>query len=181
MGFAASSSTEPRASRIAQAGEFIKNFFVAAKGMAESFVLHHTGEASSSALLVTVQEAPQCLQSWKESSARHGVRMAFSAIKSIYKEVNIPYCSKGLSATNNHGEKNDAASLWAAMAGYDQSVVKLCNLNQMLEAVPRPPIPPAAQAEASEEEEEDDDESSNSSSEKEEEDQEDDPPKSPAA
>ena len=149
--------------------------------MAELFGLRHTGEASSSALLVAVQEAPQCLQSWKESSARHGVRMAFSAIKSIYKEVNIPYCSKGLSATNNYGEKNDAASLWAAMAGYDQSIVKLCNLNQMLEAAPRPPSPPAAQAKTSEEDEEDDDESSNSSSEQEEEDQEDDPPKSPAA
>ena len=63
------------------------------------------------------------------------------------------------------------------MAGYDQSIVQLCNLNQRLDADPRPPSPPAAQAEASEEEEEDDDESSNSSSEQEEEG----PPKSPAA
>ena len=107
--------------------------------------------------------------------------MAFSAIKSIYKEVDIPYCSKGLSATNNHGEKNNAQALWAAMAGYDQSIIQLCNLNQKLDAEPCPPSPPAAQAEASEEEEEDDDESSNSLSEQEEEDQEDDPPKSPAA
>ena len=107
--------------------------------------------------------------------------MAFSTIKSIYKEVDIPYCSKGLSATNNHGEKNDPQALWAAMAGHDQSIVQLCNLSQRLDADPRPPSPPAAQAEASKEEEEDDDESSNSSSEQEEEDQEDDPPKSPAA
>ena len=123
MGFEASSSAEPCTSRITQAGEFIKNFFAAAKGMAESFGLRHTGEASSSALLVAVQEAPKCLQSWKESPARHGARMAFSVIKSIYKEVDIPYCSKGLSATNNHGEKNDPQALWATMAGYDQSIV----------------------------------------------------------
>ena len=62
--------------------------------------------------------------------------MAFSAIKSIYKEVNIPYCSKGLSATNNHGEKNDPQALWAAMAGYDQSIVKLCNLSERLDVDP---------------------------------------------
>ena len=126
------------------------------------------------------------LRSWKESSARHGARMAFSTIKSIYKEVDIPYCSKGLSATNNHGEKNDPKELWAAMAGYDQSIVKLCNLRDRLDAEPRPPSPPSAQAEAEaseeDEEEDEDEESSSSSSEHEEEDnQEDEPPKSPAA
>ena len=135
--------------------------------MAEDFGLYQVHKDSPSALLEAVQDAPEYLRSWKESSARHGARMAFSAIKSIYKEVDIPYCSKGLTATNNHGEKNDPRALWDAMAGYDQSIVQLCNLNQRLDADPRPPSPPAAQAEAeaSEEEEEDDDESSNSSSE----------------
>ena len=85
--------------------------------MAESFGLYQAHKDSPSALLEAMQDAPEYLRSWKESSAYHGARMAFSTIKSIYKEVDIAYCSKGLSKTNNHGEENNPKDLWGAMAG----------------------------------------------------------------
>ena len=111
LGFGSSSSTEPCASQITQAGEYIKNFLVSTKSMAESFGLYQAHKDSPSALVEAVQDAPEYLRLWKEYSARHRARMAFSAIKSIYKEVDIPYYSKDLSATNNHGEKNDPQAL----------------------------------------------------------------------
>ena len=102
--------------------------------------------------------------------------MAFSAIKSSYKDVDIAMCSKVLAKYNNYDEENNATALWDAMAGYDQCIVKLCNLNELLKAAPCPPSPKASDAE-----DDDEEESSNSSSEREEENPEDEPPKSPAA
>ena len=144
--------------------------------MAESFGLFKAAKDSAAALLVTLQEVPDYLRSWKESSARHGARMVLSAIKAAYKEVDVTFCSKGLAASNNHGKENDLAALWTALAGYDQSIVELCNLDQRLDAEPCPPSPQAPEGETSEE-----GESTNSSSEHEEEEQEDEEPKSPAA
>ena len=88
----------------------------------------------------------------------------------------IAMCSKGLAKFNNHGEENNTAKIWDSMAGYDQCIMKLCNLNQCLDSAPRPPSPQASDAE-----DEDEEESSNSSSEQEDETPEDEPPKSPAA
>ena len=144
--------------------------------MAISLKLYRATRDSVAALMEIVREVPEYVRSWKESSARHGARMAFSTIKSSYKDVDIAMCSKGLAKYNNYDEENNATAIWDAMAGYDQCIVKLCNLNHRLEAVPRRPSPKASDAE-----DEDEEESSNSSSEREEEDPEDEPPKSPAA
>ena len=144
--------------------------------MAISLKLYRATRDSAAALLETVREVPEYVRSWKESSARHGARMAFSAIKSSYKDVDIAMCSKGLAKVNNYDEENDAAAIWDSMAGYDQCIVQLCNLNERLDSMPRPPSPKASDAE-----DDDEEESSNSSSEREEENPEDEPPKSPAA
>ena len=144
--------------------------------MAISLKLYRSTRDSAAALLETLREVPEYVRSWKESSARHGARMAFSAIKSSYKDVDIAMCSKGLAKFNNYDEENNATAIWDAMAGYDQCIVKLCNLNEVLKAAPCPPSPPASDAE-----DEDEEESSNSSSERKEENPEDEPPKSPAA
>ena len=158
------------------AGEFVKSFLDSAKKMVDSLQLFQAMGDSTSALLETIREVPEYVRSWKESSARHGARMAFSVVKSAYKEVDIAMCSKGLAKFNNHGEENNTAKMWDSMAGYDQCIMKLCNLNQRLDSAPRPPSP-----QVSEVEDEDEEESSNSSSDQEEETPEDEPPKSPAA
>ena len=111
MGFGASSSSEPRASRISQAGDFVKSFLGAAKEMAISLKLYGATRDSAATLMETMQEVPECMRSWKESSACHGARMAFSVIKSSYKDVDIAMCSKGLTKVNNYDEENNATAI----------------------------------------------------------------------
>ena len=100
--------------------------------------------------------------------------MAFALVKGNYRDADIRHCSKGMPPRNDHDELNDGNALWESMAGFDNCVANLYNLDEMLDAEEVPPRPEGedTSTEANTDEEEDE---SNSSAEGDED------PKSPAA
>ena len=80
--------------------------------------------------------------------------MAFALVKGNYRDADIRHCSKGMPPRNDHDELNDGNALWESMAGFDNRVANLCNLDELLDAEEVPPRPEGE--EASTEDEEDD-------------------------
>ena len=99
--------------------------------------------------------------------------MAFALVKGNYREVDVRHCSKGMPPRNNHDELNDSNALWESMAGFDNRVANLCNLDELLEAEEVPPRP-EGEEESTDDEEEDKDEANSRP-------EDDEDPKSPAA
>jgi hypothetical protein len=118
-----------------------------------------------------LKDAPAYISRWKLSSARHGARMAFALVKGNYREVDVRHCSKGMPPRNNHDELNDSNALWASLAGFDNRVANLCNLDELLDAED---VPPRAEGEETSTDEEEEDETNASP-------EDDEDPKSPAA
>ena len=97
--------------------------------------------------------------------------MAFALVKANYRAADIRHCSKGMPPRNDRDELNNGNALWGSMAGFDNRVANLCNLDELLDAEDVPPRPEGEEASTDDEEEDE----TNSSPE------EDEDPKSPAA